>query len=187
VSSRSRAGSDPGASLYLPNGNPVGTDKYAYKFAWMERLEAYAKARLAAEEMVVLAGDYNVIPEPIDARYPRPLGRGRALPAGELAPGSAASSISGSPAPSAPVRTSSATTPSGTTKAGAWQRNNGIRIDHQLLSPLAADRLKGAQIDKRTRSWDKPSDHVPVNDRAGRCSRLRVESGVAARRAGVRL
>ena len=74
------------ASLYLPNGNPVGTDKYAYKFAWMERLEDYAKARLAAEEMFVLAGDYNVIPEPIDARYPEVLDVGRALPAGDSRP-----------------------------------------------------------------------------------------------------
>ncbi len=102
------------ASLYLPNGNPVGTDKYAYKFAWMERLEAYAKARLAAEEMFVLAGDYNVIPEPIDARYPERLGRRTRSSSRRLAPASAASSISGSPAPSAPATPSPATTPSGT-------------------------------------------------------------------------
>ena len=57
-------------SLYLPNGNPVGSDKFAYKLGWMERLEAYARRRLAAEEMFVLAGDYNVIPEPEDARNP---------------------------------------------------------------------------------------------------------------------
>jgi exodeoxyribonuclease-3 len=149
------------ASLYLPNGNPVGTEKYAYKFAWMERLEAYAKTRLADEEMFVFAGDYNVIPEPIDARYPevwtedalfQPETRARyrrLLNLGLTCAFRACSAEGGHYS-------------FWDYQAGAWQRNNGIRIDHQLLSPLAADRLAGAQIDKRTRSWDKPSDHVPV-------------------------
>jgi len=48
-------------------------------------------------------------------------------------------------------------------QAGAWQRNNGIRIDHLLLSPQAADRLRGAAIHKHVRGWEKPSDHVPVS------------------------
>jgi exodeoxyribonuclease-3 len=48
-------------------------------------------------------------------------------------------------------------------QAGAWQRNRGIRIDHLLLSPQAADRLTGVEIHKATRSWEKPSDHVPVS------------------------
>jgi exodeoxyribonuclease-3 len=148
-------------SLYLPNGNPIGTDKYAYKFAWMERLEAYAMARLAAEEMVVLAGDYNVIPEPIDARYPdhwvedalfQPETRARFRRLLNLGLTCAFRACSIEPGYYS----------FWDYQAGAWQRNNGIRIDHQLLSPLAADRLVGAQIDKRTRSWDKPSDHVPV-------------------------
>lgn len=149
------------ASLYLPNGNPVGTDKYTYKFAWMDRLEAYAKARLAAEEMFVLAGDYNVIPEPIDARYPehwvedalfQPETRAHYRRLLNLGLTCAFRACSGEPEYYT----------FWDYQAGAWQRNNGIRIDHQLLSPLAADRLRGAQIDKRTRSWNKPSDHVPV-------------------------
>lgn len=149
------------ASLYLPNGNPVGTEKLTYKYAWMDRLEAYAKARLAAEEMVVLAGDYNVIPEPIDARYPehwvedalyQPETRARYRRLLNLGLTCAFRACSSEPGHYT----------FWDYQAGAWQRNNGIRIDHQLLTPLAADRLRGAQIDKRTRSWDKPSDHVPV-------------------------
>ena len=58
------------ASLYLPNGNPVGSDKFAYKFGWIERLERWIEEHLAAEEMFVLGGDFNIIPEPRDARFP---------------------------------------------------------------------------------------------------------------------
>jgi exodeoxyribonuclease-3 len=149
------------ASLYLPNGNPPGSDKFAYKLAWMERLEAYARARLADEEAFVLAGDFNVIPEPLDARFPENwtddalfqietraafrrlvnLGLTDAFRACEAGPGHYTF---------------------WDYQAGAWQKNNGIRIDHLLLSPQAADRLTGATIDKRTRGWEKPSDHVPV-------------------------
>lgn len=148
-------------SLYLPNGNPVGSDKYAYKFAWMERFEAYARERLAAEEAFVLAGDYNVIPEPEDARHPdnwvkdalfQPETRRRFRRLINLGLTDA-------------FRACTAEAGHYTFwdyQAGAWQRNNGIRIDHLLLSPLAADRLQSAMIDKRTRGWDKPSDHVPV-------------------------
>jgi exodeoxyribonuclease-3 len=149
------------ASIYLPNGNPIGTDKFAYKLAWMDRLEAHARALLANEECVVLAGDYNVIPAPVDCYDPaawsgdalfQPESRGafRSL----LAAGYADA-----------VR--SVTDRGGLYsfwdyQAGAWQRNRGIRIDHLLLSPQAADRLAAARIDKEPRGWDKPSDHVPV-------------------------
>jgi exodeoxyribonuclease-3 len=133
------------ASLYLPNGNPLGTDKFAYKLAWMARLEDYARSRLAAEEAFVLAGDFNVIPEPIDARFPDNW-RDDALFQAE-------------------TRACEAGEGHYTFwdyQAGAWQKNNGIRIDHMLLSPQAADKLIDAAIDKRPRGWEKPSDHVPV-------------------------
>ena len=149
------------ASLYLPNGNPVGSDKYAYKFAWMDRFEAYAHARLASEEMFVLAGDYNVIPEPEDARHPenwrddalfQPETRQRFRRLINLGLTDAFRACTSEPGHYS----------FWDYQAGAWQRNNGIRIDHLLLSPPAADRLVSAMIDKRTRGWDKPSDHVPV-------------------------
>jgi len=149
------------ASLYCPNGNPTGSDRFDYKLAWMERLQAYAAAHLAAEEAFVLAGDFNIIPEPEDARFPDNW-TGDAL----FQPESRAVfrrlvNLGLTDA----IRAVEATAGSYTFwdyQAGAWQKNNGIRIDHVLLSPLAADRLTDAAIDKRTREWEKPSDHVPV-------------------------
>lgn len=149
------------ASIYLPNGNPVGTEKFPYKLSWMARLEAHARALLAFEEPLVLAGDYNVIPEPRDARRPevwvndalfQPESRGafRALAALGLTDA---------------VR---ATTDAGDVytfwdyQAGAFQKNDGIRIDHLMLSAEAADRLGKVEIDRDTRALEKPSDHVPV-------------------------
>jgi exodeoxyribonuclease-3 len=149
------------ASIYLPNGNPIGSDKFAYKCRWMERLQEHAARLLALEEPLVLAGDYNIIPEPADARdpaawtgdalfqpesraaYRRLLGLGLtdAVRACEPGPG---------------VYTF------WDYQAGAWQKNNGIRIDHLLLSPRAADRMLAAGVDKAPRGAEKPSDHTPA-------------------------
>lgn len=149
------------ASIYLPNGNPVDSPKYPYKLAWMDRLLAHVKSRLKFEECQVFAGDYNVIPEPIDARHPerwtgdalfQPETRGRYRALVNLGLTDAVRAIT----PDPDVYTF------WDYQAGAWQRNNGIRIDHALLSPQASDRLKGFRIDKHVRGWEKPSDHVPV-------------------------
>jgi exodeoxyribonuclease III len=149
------------ASIYLPNGNPPKTDKYSYKIKWMNRLIDYARERLELEEPLVLAGDYNVIPAPTDARNPSawaddalflPATRERYRALCHLGLTDA-------------VRASSDQEGLYTFwdyQAGAWQKNNGIRIDHLLLSPQAADRLIGATIDRHVRAWEKPSDHVPV-------------------------
>jgi exodeoxyribonuclease-3 len=148
-------------SLYLPNGNPVGTDRFAYKLAWMARLERWAKDRLAFEEPLVLAGDYNVIPEPADARNPE-VWLGDALFQPESRGAFRRLSHLGF------VDAVRATSEDGGIysfwdyQAGAWQKNNGIRIDHLMLSPEAADRLIGASVEKHVRAWEKPSDHVPV-------------------------
>ena len=156
--------------LYLPNGNPVelnadGTPveggKYAYKLAWMERMRARAQALLDEEMPALMAGDYNIIPQAEDAKKPeawledalhRPesraafqrivnLGFTEAFRARHQGPGHYSF---------------------WDYQAGAWQRNNGIRIDHFLLSPQAADLMMDCQIDKDVRGRDKPSDHVPV-------------------------
>jgi exodeoxyribonuclease-3 len=149
------------ATIYLPNGNPPATDKYSYKIKWMNRLIDYARERLALEEPLVLAGDYNVIPAAADARNPSawtadalflPATRERFRALCHLGLTDA-------------VRASSDESGLYTFwdyQAGAWQKNNGIRIDHVLLSPQAADRLIGASIDRHVRAWEKPSDHVPV-------------------------
>jgi exodeoxyribonuclease-3 len=147
--------------LYLPNGNPVGTDKFAYKLAWMERLRRHAADLLVLEERLVICGDYNVIPEPMDADKPESW-LGDALFQPETR--AAFRSLKNLGFTDAYMQADGA--PGGYTfwdyQAGAWQRNHGIRIDHLLLSPQAADRLAGVEIHRDERDREKPSDHVPV-------------------------
>lgn len=148
-------------SLYLPNGNPITEDrKFGYKLRWMERLERWAAERLALEEPLVLAGDYNVIPQPIDARQPelwvndalyQPESRGALRRLEYLGFTEAIRTVS-----------DEQMFTFWDYQAGAWQKNNGIRIDHLLLSPEAANHLASASIEKHVRGWEKPSDHVPV-------------------------
>jgi exodeoxyribonuclease-3 len=149
------------AGIYLPNGNPAPGPKYDYKLAWMERLRAHAAARLLLEEPFVIAGDYNVIPERRDARrpdiwlkdalfLPETRAAWRRLLALGLTDALRAADDQGD------VYTF------WDYQAGAWQKNDGIRIDHLLLSPQAADRFVGVRIDKHVRSWERPSDHVPA-------------------------
>ncbi|HEY0224058.1 MAG TPA: exodeoxyribonuclease III [Pseudolabrys sp.] len=148
-------------SLYLPNGNPAPGEKYDYKLKWMDRLIAFARARLKLEEPFVLAGDYNVIPAAADAKRPQawvkdalflPQTREkfRALVNLGLTDALRATSDDGGLYTFWDYQ------------AGSWQKDDGIRIDHLLLSPQASDKLTAAGVDKHVRSWDKPSDHVPV-------------------------
>ena len=147
--------------LYLPNGNPAPGPKYDYKLAWMARLEARMKALLEEELCAVVAGDYNIIPQDEDAARPeawqedalaRPesraayrrllnLGMTEAFRSRNAAPGHYSF---------------------WDYQAGAWDRNDGIRIDHHLLTPQAADRLTDCWIESDVRGREKPSDHVPV-------------------------
>ena len=147
--------------IYLPNGNPIGTDKFAYKLRWMERLNAHARELLALEEPLVLTGDYNVIPEPEDADDPAAW-VGDAL----FQPESRAAFRALKWLGLTDAHMAANGTPHAYTfwdyQAGAWRRNHGIRIDHALLSPQAADLLRGFEIHKDVRAWDKPSDHVPA-------------------------
>jgi len=147
--------------LYLPNGNPIGTEKFTYKLAWMARLNAHARSLLAIEEPVVLTGDYNVIPEPEDADNPAAW-TGDAL----FQPESRAAFRALKNLGFTDAYMESDGAPGGYTfwdyQAGAWQRNHGIRIDHALLSPQAADALKSVVIHRDVRAREKPSDHVPV-------------------------
>ena len=149
------------AALYLPNGNPPNSDKYSYKFKWMNRFLHYSNECLAQQEPLILAGDFNVIPEPADARNPAawdddalflPTTRAKFREFLNLGLTDAVRAVSDA----GDLYTF------WDYQAGAWQKNNGIRIDHLLLSPQAADRLQSAGIDKHVRSWEKPSDHVPV-------------------------
>ena len=149
--------------LYLPNGNPVGTEKFAYKLAWMDRLRAHGAELLAEERPVILAGDWNVIP----TDHPDDVFSARAMASDALM----------QPESRAAFRTIlhqgwtdaiRARYPDGAVytfwdyTAGAWQRDAGFRIDHLLLSPQAADRLLDAGVDKDYRGREKASDHAPT-------------------------
>ncbi|MBB3608067.1 exodeoxyribonuclease III [Rhizobium sp. BK602] len=147
--------------LYLPNGNPIDTEKYPYKLAWMERLRRFAADRLALEEPIVLAGDYNVIPEPHDCFDPK-VWENDALFLPQTR--QAFRQLENLGFTDAVRATTDATKLYSfwDYQAGAWPKNNGIRIDHLMLSPEATDRLTSTAIEKHVRAWEKPSDHVPV-------------------------
>ncbi|MEJ2002513.1 MAG: exodeoxyribonuclease III [Maritimibacter sp.] len=147
--------------LYLPNGNPAPGEKYTYKLAWMERLRTRAKELLSQEEAFLMAGDYNVIPQAEDAARPDDwradalfLPETRAAFRQLINLGLTDALRARNPAPE--------TYTFWDFQRGAWQRNDGIRIDHFLLSPQAADLLSEVGIDKDMRAREKPSDHVPI-------------------------
>ncbi len=149
-------------SLYLPNGNPITDErKFPYKLSWMARLESWAAERLALEEPLVLAGDYNVIPEPADAKFPQAW-LNDALFQPETRRAFRRLENLGFTEAIRAVTDDSGVYTFWDYQAGAWQKNNGIRIDHLLLSPEAADRFVSASVEKHVRAWEKPSDHVPV-------------------------
>ncbi len=149
------------ACLYLPNGNPPDTDKYPYKLKWMKRLAEYSLERLKTEEPFVLAGDFNVIPAPEDVHDPAAWA-GDALFLPQTRDSFRALTSLGLTDAVRAVTDEAKRYTFWDYQAGAWQKNNGIRIDHLLLSPQASDRLMTVGIDKHVRSWEKPSDHVPV-------------------------
>lgn len=149
------------ASLYAPNGNPLGTEKFSYKLAFMEALERHARARLALEEPFVIAGDYNIIPRDGDCHDPRvwetdalfqPESRAAYRALLNLGYVDAYAQCDG--------RTHQYTF--WDYQAGAWQKDHGIRIDHLLCTPQAADRLEAVRIHREARAMEKPSDHVPI-------------------------
>ncbi len=149
------------ATIYLPNGNPPDTEKYPYKLAWMERLHRHALNLLARDQAVVLGGDYNVIPNDEDCYDPRAW-RGDAL--FKLETRKAFRSLVN-------LGLTDALETCGEGgghytfwdyQGGAWQADHGIRIDHILLSPQAADRLESCTVDRGPRGKQKASDHTPV-------------------------
>ena len=159
------------ASLYLPNGNPVDSEKYPYKLKWMDRLYTHIKELLQTGQPLVFGGDYNIIPEDKDCYDPR-VWKDDALFRLESR------------------RKFRALLHLGLTDAfrvnnqephqytfwdyqrGAWSQNAGIRIDHFLLSPQAADLLEDCTIDSTPREQEKASDHTPVILRLRKPERL---------------
>ena len=153
------------ASIYLPNGNPVGenadSEKYLYKLAWMERLRSLAQSLLAYEENLVLTGDYNVIPRDGDTHDAQGW-RGDAAFRPETHAQWNALKFIGLYDLFDHFDGRDAQYTFWDYQAGAWQNNNGIRIDHMLCSAQAIDKARSIHIDRHVRDGVKPSDHVPV-------------------------
>jgi exodeoxyribonuclease-3 len=147
--------------LYLPNGNPAPGPKFDYKLRWFDRLAARAAELVERPEPVVLTGDYNVIPEEIDAYRPenwvgdalfRP--ESRAAYRRLLAQGW--TDAIRHRHPGEPIYTF------WDYGRFTWRNNAGLRIDHLLHNPAAARLLKEAGVDREVRGWEKTSDHAPV-------------------------
>lgn len=147
--------------LYLPNGNPRPGPKFDYKLAWFQRLLDHAATLLQADVPVVLAGDYNVVPSDLDI-YPTKSWSRDAL----LQPESRAAyrrlldqgwtDAIRAKHPDAPIYTF------WDYKRDRWARDAGLRLDHLLLSPRLAGRLKEAGVDKAVRGEEGASDHAPA-------------------------
>ena len=155
------------ASIYLPNGNPSRTEdgrdseKFTYKISWMERLFSHTQSLLQSGHPFVLGGDYNVCPSDRDLFDPekyiddalcRLETRSQFRAIMNLGLTDAFRTFT-----SAPNHYSY-----WDYQRGAWAKDNGLLIDHLLLSPQAADRLIAAGIDRKPRDKEKPSDHTPV-------------------------
>ncbi|RMH32228.1 MAG: exodeoxyribonuclease III [Nitrospirae bacterium] len=149
------------ASLYVPNGNPIASEKFSYKLSWMDRLLSHVRSRLELEEATVLGGDFNVCPVDSDVYDPQafaedalchPASRARFRALCHLGLTDAVRVFHPEPG----VYTF------WDYQGGRWHKDEGLRIDHLLLSPQAADRLIASGVDKGPRDQAKPSDHAPV-------------------------
>ena len=149
------------ASLYLPNGNPCPGPRFEYKLRWMARLASVAETLKHQEARVVLGGDYNVIPQDLDC-YDSNAWDGDALWHPDSRAAFFTLSHSGYTDALRAIHPLAEKFSFWDYQAGAWQKNNGIRIDHLMLSPEAASRLKYADIDAAERGKERPSDHTPV-------------------------
>jgi exodeoxyribonuclease-3 len=149
------------ASLYLPNGNPIDTPKFAYKLAWMDRLKVQMEKALASEEMVLFGGDYNVIPTDDDVFSPQAFANDALTQPESRSRFRAMLNLGFTDALRAFHRKPHLYS-YWDYQGGAWQRDQGLLIDHILLTPQAADCLTGSGIDKAPRGREKASDHTPV-------------------------
>lgn len=149
-------------NVYMPNGNPIGSDKFIYKLAWMDRMMDQMIRWLRDDGATIIGGDFNVIPEDIDchkpaswikdalfqpeprARYRAMLDRGYVDAFRSLHPDLAGAFTFWD------------------YFRNAFEHNRGIRIDHFLLSSAVAARLESCEIDKGPRAQDRPSDHTPI-------------------------
>jgi exodeoxyribonuclease-3 len=150
------------ASLYLPNGNPVGTEKFDYKLRWMERLGVRARELLAEERPVILCGDWNVVPEDRDVFSVRATQHDAVMQPEARQAWRRILHQGWTDALRALHPSEEKLYTFWDYTAGCWQRDAGFRLDHLLCSPEAADRLQGAGVDRWARGEEKASDHAPT-------------------------
>jgi exodeoxyribonuclease-3 len=149
------------ASIYLPNGNPLGGEKFAYKLGWMERLYERAKLLLNSEMPVVLCGDFNVCPRDEDCYDPAAF-TGDALCQPESRAALRRLEFLGYTDAFRQLKPSGQDYTFWDYQRGAWQKDNGLRIDHFYLSPQAIDRLQACEVERGERAKERASDHTPI-------------------------
>ena len=147
--------------IYLPNGNPKGTEKFLYKLEWMDRLNDYCSRALASEEEIIVLGDFNVIPQYNDCKNPTQWMQDALFDSQVRAKFHSLLNLGYLDAIRILDESDSIFT-QWDYRDRAWEENNGVRIDHIILSPNAADKLEDSWIDSTLRNKAKPSDHVPV-------------------------
>jgi exodeoxyribonuclease-3 len=152
--------------LYLPNGNPIGTDKFQYKLAWMERLRAHARNLMARGIPFALAGDFNVCPSDRDVFDIRQMADDALVQSDSRRAYRALLHLGLTNAFRA-VHPDKVAYSFWDYQAGRWHRDEGLLIDFLLLSPDLTDRLEDAWIDRTPRGKEKASDHTPVMARLG--------------------
>jgi exodeoxyribonuclease III len=147
--------------LYLPNGNPAPGPRFDYKLAWFGRLIEHAAGLLKSKQPVILCGDYNAVPTPLDAYRPeRWVGDAVFFP--ETREAYARLVAQGWTDAIRHLHPREVIYTYWDYFRLAFQRGVGLRMDHLLLSPAVAKRLRAAQVDKHVRGWEKTSDHAPV-------------------------
>ncbi len=148
-------------NLYVPNGSAVTSDKYVYKLGWLARLSDYLKGQLQRHEQLIVVGDFNIAPEDRDVHDPAAW-EGKVLVSEperqafrdllELGLCDSFRLFDQEPAVFSWWDY----------RMGAFRRNNGLRIDHVLLSPALRERCRSSVIDREPRRWERPSDHAPA-------------------------
>ena len=147
--------------LYLPNGNPRPGPKFAYKLRWFEQLIRHAADLIASGMPVILAGDFNVMPTERDVYKPERW-TDDALFAPEVRAAFARLAAQGWADAVRTIHRDATIYTFWDYFRNAYRRDAGLRIDHLLLSPSLAPRLRDAQVDREVRGWEKTSDHAPV-------------------------
>ena len=148
-------------NIYVPNGNPINTDKYKYKINWLNKFLKSVQKTILNEKNVIISGDFNIIPEEIDV-YDHTRYLNDALFKIEIRKIFRELLNYGFKDVFRMYKKDKQEYTFWDYMAGAWQKNNGMRIDHFLVSDNLIENVKKIEINKKPRSKNKPSDHTPI-------------------------